>query len=164
MSKRENGKLLLLPRTQKNHNLFEKAHLPRTKTDLKTIQGKIEKFDIAERCTQERQNSKWRLKLTFISKSGYNPKNSRGVSIDDLPLVVDRKRLIYNFDIQEEEKYREIVRQRIRKIVKTMKLLRCNNQIIHRNNTDTFFKCFGFSSCDSVFNRSDNFNRHLPTS
>ena len=42
----------------------------------------------------------------FISKSGYDPKNFRGVSIDDLPLVdeiVERNIFIYNFDIQEIE-------------------------------------------------------------
>ena len=28
-----------------------------------TIQGKVEKFEIVEQCTQERQNKKWRSKL-----------------------------------------------------------------------------------------------------
>ena len=46
------------------HNiLFEKSHLLCTKADLITIQGKVEKFDIVEQCTQERQNTKWRFKL-----------------------------------------------------------------------------------------------------
>ena len=94
------------------------------------------------------------LLTAFITKSGYNPKNSRGVSIKVLPLVeekIDRKRLIYNFDIQEEEKYRELARRRIRKVVKTMKLLRCNNHIIQRNNTDTFdFPAVTVSSTDQT--------------
>ena len=38
-------------------------HLLCTKADLITIQGKVEKFDIVEQCTQERQNTKWRFKL-----------------------------------------------------------------------------------------------------
>ena len=46
-----------------NNTLFEKTHLLCTKADLKTIQGKVEKFDIVEQCTQERQNTKWRFKL-----------------------------------------------------------------------------------------------------
>ena len=46
-----------------NNTLFEKSHLLYTKTDLVTIQGKVEKFDIVEQCTQERQNTKWSFKL-----------------------------------------------------------------------------------------------------
>ena len=34
-----------------------------TKADLITIQGKVEKLDIVEQFTQERQNTKWRFKL-----------------------------------------------------------------------------------------------------
>ena len=46
-----------------NNTLFEKSHLLCMKADLITIQGKVEKFDIVEQCTQERQNTKWRFKL-----------------------------------------------------------------------------------------------------
>ena len=35
----------------------------RTKAVLIAIQEKLEKFDIVEQCTQERQNTKWRFKL-----------------------------------------------------------------------------------------------------
>ena len=42
-----------------NNTLFEKSHLLCTIT----IQGKVEKIDIVEQCTQERQNTKWRFKL-----------------------------------------------------------------------------------------------------
>ena len=49
--------------THENNTLFEKSHLLCTKADLITIQGKVEKFDIVEQCTQERQNIKWRFKL-----------------------------------------------------------------------------------------------------
>ena len=34
-----------------------------TKAYLISIQGKVEKFDIVEQSTQERQNTKWRFKL-----------------------------------------------------------------------------------------------------
>ena len=40
----------------------------------------------------------------FTSKSWYDPKKFRGVSIDDLPLVekmIERNIFIYDFDIQE---------------------------------------------------------------
>ena len=46
-----------------NNTVFEKSPLLCTKADLISIQGKVEKFDIVEQCTQERQNTKWRFKL-----------------------------------------------------------------------------------------------------
>ena len=210
--------------------MFEKSHLLCTKADLITIQGKVEKVDIVEQCTQERQNTKWRFKLItnvtifaallknipmgclnsvlpepllrhtqvncllsdkdkqpykdhlclfraltmylhghsnlnahtsqlfteFISKSGYDPKNFRGVSIDDLPVVegrVERNIFMYNFDIQEGEYVGELARRSIRKFEKTVKLLRFNNHIIHANDIDSFFRCFRCPSCDCFFNR-----------
>ena len=42
---------------------FEISQLLRTKAVLITIQEKVEKLDIVEQCTQERQNTKWRFKL-----------------------------------------------------------------------------------------------------
>ena len=47
----------------KNNNFFEGSHPLCTIEDLITIQGKVEEFVNVEQCTQERQNSKWRLKL-----------------------------------------------------------------------------------------------------
>ena len=46
-----------------NNTRYEKSHLLRTKADLITIQIEVEKFDIVEHCTQERQNRKWRFNL-----------------------------------------------------------------------------------------------------
>ena len=102
----------------------------------------------------------------FISKSGYDPKNFRGVNIDDLPLVegiVEHKIFIYNFDIQEGEYVGELARRSIGKFEKTVKLLRFNKHIIHTNDIDSFFKCFRCPSCDCFFNRSNKFNRQLMT-
>ena len=49
--------------SHKHKILFQKSHSLCTKADLITIKGKVEKFDIVEQCTQERQNTKWRFKL-----------------------------------------------------------------------------------------------------
>ena len=202
-----------------NNNLFEKSHLLCTKADLITIQGKVEKFDTVEQCTQERHNTKWRFTLItnvtifaallknipmgcpdsvlpelllknhsvncllsnkdkepykdhlclfralamymnghknldshtsryftdFISKSGYHPKNFRGVSVEDLPVVeeiVQRNIFIYDFDIQEGEYVGELAQRSIGKFDKTVKLLRFNNHIIHTNDIDIFLKSF----------------------
>ena len=102
----------------------------------------------------------------FVSKSGCDPKNFRGVSIEDLPLVeglVERNIFIYDFDIQEGDYVGELARRSIEKFKKTVKLLRFNNHIIHTIDIDSFFKCFHCPSCDCFFDRSDNFNRHLLT-
>ena len=220
-----------------NNTLFEKSHLLCTKADLITIQRKVEKFDIVEQCTQERQKRKWRLKLItnvpifaallkkipmgcpdsvlpepllrhtqvncllsnkykepykdhlclfhalamyinghndldshtsryftdFISKSGYDPKSFRGVSVEDLPVVEEivQRNFIYDFDIQEGEYLGELARRSIGRFDKTVKLLRFNNHIIHTIDINSFFKCFRCSSCDTFFNKSDNFNKHL---
>ena len=46
-----------------NNILIERSHLLCTKADLISIQGKVEKYDIVEQCTQEGQNTKWPFKL-----------------------------------------------------------------------------------------------------
>ena len=198
----------------------------------------MENFDIVEQCTQERQNTKWRLKLitnvtiltallknipmgcpdsvlpepllknhsvncllsnkdkevykdnlclframamymnghkdldshtsryftNCISKSGYDPKNFRGFSVENLPVVeeiVQRNIFIYDSDIQEGEYVGELARRSIRRFDKTVKLLRFNNHIIHTNDIDSFFNCFRCPSCDTFFHKSDHFNQHL---
>ena len=100
----------------------------------------------------------------FISKSGYDPKNFRGVSVEDLPVVeeiVQRNIFIYDFDIQEGEYVGELARRSIGRFDKTVKLLRFNNHIIHTNDIDSFFKCFRCPSCDTFFKRSEFLNKHL---
>ena len=88
----------------------------------------------------------FQLFTEFISKSGHDPKNFRGVSIDDLPPVegiVERNIFIYDFDIHEGEYFGELARRSIGKFEKkTVKLLRFNNHINHTNAIDSFFKCF----------------------
>ena len=212
-----------------------------TKADLITIQGKVEKFDIVEQCTQKRQNPKWRFKLItnvivfaallknipmgcpnsvlpesllknqsvncllsnkakepykdhlclfralamymnghndfndldshtsryfteFLTKSGYDPKSFRGVSVEDLPNVeeiVQRNIFIYDFDIQEGEYVEEIARRRTGTSDKTIQLLRFNNHSNHTNDIDSFFKCFRCPSSDTFFKRSEFLNKHL---
>ena len=100
----------------------------------------------------------------FRSKSGYDPKNFRGVSVEDLPFLVEivqGNTFIYDFDIQEGEYVGEIARQSIGRFDKTVKLLRFNNHIIHINDIDSFFKCFRCPSCDTFFKRSEFLNKHL---
>ena len=46
-----------------NNCLFERFHLLCTKADSITIKRKVEKYDIVEQCTQERQNTNWNFKM-----------------------------------------------------------------------------------------------------
>ena len=46
-----------------NNTLFDKSMLLYTKADLTTIQNKVNKQDILEVCTQERQKTNWQFKL-----------------------------------------------------------------------------------------------------
>ena len=72
-----------------NNTLFEKSHLLCIKGDLITIQGKVEKFDKVEQCTQECQNTKWRFKLInnvtiFLFCSKTSPLDVRTLSYPNL--------------------------------------------------------------------------------
>ena len=74
---------------------------------------------------------------------------------------MQRNIFIYNFVIQETEYVGELARRSTGSFDKTVKLLRFNNHIIHTNDIDSFFKCFRCASCDTFFNKYDNFNKHL---
>ena len=78
----------------------------------------------------------------FISKSGYDPKNFRGVAIDDLAPVeriVERKIFFQEFDVQEGDCVGDMPFQVLENL-KTVKLLRFNILIFHTNDIDSFFK------------------------
>ena len=47
-----------------NNTFFEKSHLLCSKGDLVTLQDRVEKMDLMEKCAQERENTKWRFALT----------------------------------------------------------------------------------------------------
>ena len=220
-----------------NNTLFDKSILLCTKADLTTIQNKVNKQDIIEICTQERQNTKWRSKLItnvtifaallkkvpmgcpdsmipepllrnnhvnclvsdrdtkqpyndnlclfralavhlhgttgletstskifndFMEKSGCDPKQFRGVSMDNLPVVEDVvEKNISIYDINIEDGVGELARRSIGKYENTVKLLRYNNHIIYVNNIDNFLKCFRCPTCDTFFHKADHFNKHL---
>ena len=103
----------------------------------------------------------------FISKSGYDPKSFRGVSVEDLPVVeeiVQRNIFIYKFDIQDGEYVGELARRSIGRSDETVKLLRFNNHIINTNDIDSFFKCFRCPSCDTFFLLNPTILTNIPIS
>ena len=77
--------------------------------------------------------------------SGYDLKNFCGASAEDLPVVkeiVERNIFIYDFDIQEGEYVGELARRSIGRFGQTVKLLRFNHHIVHRNDIDSCFESF----------------------
>ena len=100
----------------------------------------------------------------FLEKSGCEPKQFRGVSMDNLPIVedvVEKNIFIHDIDIEDGDFVGELARRRFGKYENTVKLLRYNNHNIYVNNIDNFFKCFRCPSCDTFFHKADHFNRHL---
>ena len=91
----------------------------------------------------------------FLEKSACDPKQFRGVSMDNLPIVEDvvgKSIFIYDTDIEDGGFVGELARRSIGKYENTVELLRYNNHIICVNNIDNFFKCFKISQI---------FNKHL---
>ena len=102
--------------------------------------------------------------MLFFKKSGYDPKQFRSFSIDNLSIdedVVEKNIFIYDIDIEDGDFVGELARRIIEKYGNTVELLRYNNHIIHVNNIDNFFKCFRCPTCDTIFHKADHFNRHL---
>ena len=67
----------------------------------------------------------------------------------------------YDFDIREGEFVGKLARRSIGRFDKTVKLLRFNNDILHTNDIDSFFKSFLCPSGGKFFHKSDRFNQHL---
>ena len=102
--------------------------------------------------------------LTIFGKNGCDPKQFRGVSMYNLPVVedvVEKNIFIYDIDIEDGDFVGELARRIIGNYENTVKLLRYNNHIIYVNNIDNFFKCFRCPTCDTFFHKADHFNHHL---
>ena len=88
----------------------------------------------------------------FLEKSGCDPKQFRGVSMDNLPVVedvVEKNIFIYDINIEDGYFVGELARRSIGKYENTVKLLRYNNHNIYVINIDNFFKCFRCPTCDT---------------
>ena len=100
----------------------------------------------------------------FVFKSGHGPRSFRGISVKDLPVVAEilqKNIFTYDLDIQKGDYVGELARRKNGRFVKTAKLFRLNNHIIHTNHIDSFFKCSRCPSCDIFFHKSDHFTKHL---
>ena len=220
--------------------MLDRAFLLSNRNDLLNIQNKIEKIDLIEACTQERQNCKWRFTVitnvtvfsalltnipmgctdsplpepllrnpevncllsnghdepyndnlclfraiaihlfgsvdvelqaikifqNFVTASGCDPENFRGVSFDQIPIIEEQIKqniFIYDFDIEDGEIIGELVRRSVERYDENIKLLRYNNHICYVNDINKFFKKFRCPSCDVFFNHSGHFKRRVKT-
>ena len=90
----------------------------------------------------------------------------QGVHLNDIPKVEDLLQLnifLYDIDFVDGELIGELCRRSIQKYEKSVKLLRYNNHICYVNNINAFFKAFRCSTCDTLFSKTGNLERHLVT-
>ena len=70
---------------------------------------------------------------------------------------------LYDIDFVEGELIGELARRSIQKFEKSVKLLRYNIHICYVNDMNSFFKLFRCNTCDTIFSKTGNLERHLIT-
>ena len=84
----------------------------------------------------------------------------------DIPKVEELLQLnifLHDIDFVDGELIGELARRSIQKIEKRVKLLRYNNDICYVSDMNSFFKSFRCSTCDTIFSKTGNSERHLIT-
>ena len=90
----------------------------------------------------------------------------QGVHLNDNPKVEDLLQLnifLYDIDFVDGELFDELCRRSIQKYEKGVKLLRYNSHICYVNNINALFKAFRCTTCDTLFSKTGNLERHLVT-
>ena len=70
---------------------------------------------------------------------------------------------LYDIDFVGGELIGELARRSIQKFEKSVELLRYNNHICYVSDMNSFFKSFRCSTCDTIFSKAGNLERHLIT-
>ena len=103
----------------------------------------------------------------FLNNCGEaDPSKFQGVHMTDIPKVEEMFQLIiflYNIDFVDGELIGELGRRSIQNFEKSVKLLRYNNHICYVSDLNSFFKSFRCSTCDTIFSKTGNLERHLIT-
>ena len=95
-----------------------------------------------------------------------DPSKFQGVHMTDIPKVEEMLQLnifLYDIDFVDGELIGELARRIIQKFEKSVKLLRYNNHSCYVSDMKSFFKSFRCSSCDTIFSKTGNLERHLIT-
>ena len=103
----------------------------------------------------------------FLNNCGEaDPSKFQGVHLTDIPKVEEMLQLkifLYDIDFVDGELIGELARRSNQKFEKSVKLLRYNNHIFHVSDINSFFESFRCSSCDKIFSKTANLERHLIT-
>ena len=103
----------------------------------------------------------------FINKmDGLSPNQFQGVHVNDIPTVEDMLTLnilLHEIDFADVNIVGELARRSLQKYENTVRLLRYNNHICYVSNINAVFQSFRCPNCDTFFNRTFNWERHLTT-
>ena len=97
---------------------------------------------------------------------GLSSDQFQGVHLNYIPTVEDLLTLnilLYDIDIVEGNIIGELARRILQKYESTVQLLGYNNHICYVNIINRVWQCFRCPNCDTFFNRTFNFERHLTT-
>ena len=78
----------------------------------------------------------------------------QGVHINNIPTVEDLlplNILLYDIDIVDRNIIGELARRSVQNYEKTVRLLRYNNRMCHKNNVIAVFQSFRCPNCDTFF-------------
>ena len=84
----------------------------------------------------------------------------------DIPKVEEMLQLnifLYDIDFVDGKLIGELARRSFQKFENSVKFLRYNNHICYVSDMNSFFKSFRCSSCDTIFSKTGNLERHLIT-
>ena len=102
----------------------------------------------------------------FLNNCGEaDPSKFQGVHMTDIPKVEEIFQLnffLYDIDFVDGELIGELARS-IQKFEKSVKLLRYNNHICYVSDMNAFFESFRCNTCDTIFLKTGNLERHLTT-
>ena len=113
----------------------------------------------------EEETSKF-VKLFLNNCGEADASKFQGVHMTDIPKKEEMLQLnifLYDSDFVDGELIGELARRSIQKLEKSVKLLRYNNHSCYVSDINSFFKYFRCSSCDTIFSKTGNLERHLIT-
>ena len=103
----------------------------------------------------------------FIKKvDGLSPNHIQRLHMSDIPTAADLLTLnipLYDIDIVDGNIFGELARPNLQKYETNVRVLRYNNHICYVNNINAVFQLFRCFKCDTFFNKTFNFERHLTT-
>ena len=102
--------------------------------------------------------------LFLINCTNPDPSRFQGVCMDDIPSVQDIVGInifIYDIDIIDGAMIGELARRSIKKYEEKVQLIRYNSHICYVHNINALFKAFRCPTCDTLFQKTGNLERHL---